>query len=177
MQFLYDFFPILLFFIAYKLKGIFVATAVLIIASAIQIAYTFFKKRKVEPLHLFTFVLILIFGGLTLWLHDADFLKWKVSIVNWLFAVLFLISTLTSKPLIQRILEPNIALPEKAWQRLNMAWASFFFALGILNYLVMTHFSTDVWVDFKVFGLFGLTLIFIIGQGIYLYRHLKNKEP
>lgn len=176
MQLLYDFFPAIAFFIVFKLKGIFAATAVLIAASAIQVLYAYWRKRKIEPMYLITFILVLIFGGLTLWLHDAAFLKWKVSLINWLFALAFLLSTLSPKTLIQRLMESNVKLPVPVWQRLNTVWATFFFVLGTLNYLIMTHFSTDAWVDFKVFGIVGLTILFIIGQSVYLYPYLKDQK-
>jgi intracellular septation protein len=177
MKLLYDFFPLLCFFIAYKLFGIYVGTAVLIIASAIQVGYSWFKYRKIIPMHLVAFILLLIFGGMTLWLHDAEFLKWKVSLVNWLFAGIFFASQLFGTPIIQRLMASNLSLPRLVWQRLNALWGLFFLVLGCLNYFVMHHYSTEVWVEFKVFGILGLTVVFIIIQAIYLYPHLKTDSP
>jgi intracellular septation protein len=174
MKLLYDFFPVLIFFIGYKLFGIYVATAALIAASLIQVAYLWLRYKKVEPMHIVAFVLVLVFGSATLLLHDTMFLKWKVSIVNWLFGVGCLFSQWFSKrSIIQRLMEQNIQLPELVWKRLNSMWAWFFILMGTLNLYVAYHYSTDIWVDFKVFGMLGLTVVFVILQTLYLYKHLK----
>ena len=175
MKLLYDIFPVIVFFIIYKLFGIYVATGALIVASAVQIAYLWLRHRRVETMHVITFVLVLVFGGATIILHDAKFLQWKVSIVNWLFGLAFLFSQwFTQKPLIQRILEQNVGLPQPIWRRLNSMWAIFFLIMGVLNAIVAHWFSLNTWVDFKVFGILGLTILFVILQSAYLYRHLKN---
>lgn len=187
MKLLFDFFPALLFFIAYKIWGIFVATGVLIVASAIQIIIMWVKNRRVEPMHLITFLLILIFGGLTIALHDAMFLKWKVSIVNWLFGAAFLLSRIfMKKPLIRVIFESTnrhkdthahlAKLPNTIWLRLNWMWSLFFLGLGTVNIIVVYAFSTSVWVDFKVFGILLLTLVFMIIQTFYLLRQFKQYQ-
>ena len=185
MKLLFDFFPLLVFFIAYKLFGIYVATGVLIGASALQMGYMWFKHHRIEMMHAITFVLVLVFGGLTIILHDVMFLKWKVSIVNWLFGAAFLLSRfLMKKNLVQHLFE--IAnkqskgdnqlhhVPKMVWDKLNWMWALFFFFLGTLNILVVYNFSTNTWVDFKVFGILGLTVIFMIIQTVYLVRKMKQ---
>ncbi len=184
MKLLYDFFPLLVFFIAYKLAGIYVATGILIIASAIQIGYLWLRHRRVETMHVITFVLVLIFGGITIILHDAMYLKWKVSIVNWLFGCAFLATQwIGKKTAIQFLFESStdkhgkhqsIDLPAHAWQRLNLMWALYFMVIGFINIYIAYHYSTATWVNFKVFGMLGLTLVFIIIQSIYLYKHLKH---
>lgn len=177
MKLLFDFFPLLAFFIAYKFGGIYVATAVLIVVTAAQVIFSWMKHRKVDPMLWVVFFLVLIFGGATLWEHDPEFLKWKVSIVNWLFAAAFFGSSLfTRKPLVQRLLETNVQLTESIWRRLNLGWGLFFLVMGCLNYYVMKHYSTDIWVDFKVFGIFGLTLVFIVLQTLYLLKHIQSEE-
>ena len=124
-----------------------------------------------------TFLLVLIFGGATIWLHDVMFLKWKVSIVNWLFACAFLLSEwLAPKNIIRYLMEANIKLPMPVWRRLNLIWALFFLLMGFINLYVMYHFSTSIWVDFKVFGMLGLTLLFIIIQSAYLFKYIKENN-
>jgi intracellular septation protein len=177
MKLLYDFFPVLIFFIAYKLWGIYPATAALIIASFIQVIYSWLRYKKVDPMHIVAFILVLFFGGITLILHDAMFLKWKVSIVNWLFGAACLFSQwFSKKSIIQRLMEQNIQLPEPVWKRLNSMWAWFFIVMGTLNLYVAYKYSTNTWVDFKVFGMLGLTIVFVIIQTAYLYKHL-NVRP
>ncbi|WP_353571384.1 septation protein A [Candidatus Albibeggiatoa sp. nov. BB20] len=174
MKFLYDFFPILLFFIAYKVYGIFVATAVAIAASFAQVTHYRIKHKRFETMQLVTFGLITVLGGATLILHDENFIKWKPSIVNWLFAVAFLGSQwIGEKPLIQRFMDQHIQVDEpKVWTVVNLSWVGFFIFSGLLNLYVAFNFSTDVWVNFKLFGLMGLTFIFVIIQGIYLTQHV-----
>ncbi len=114
-------------------------------------------------------VLVLVFGGLTLWIHDEAFIKWKVTVVNWLFAAGFLLSQFVGeRPIIQRMLDGNITLERPLWLKLNCMWAAFFFALGAINLYVMYNFSTDIWAKFKVFGVIGLTLVFALLQGMWL---------
>lgn len=177
MKFLYDFFPILLFFVAYKLGGIYVATAVAMGAAVLQIAWGWFVKKKVETMHWVSAGLILVFGGLTLVLHDPMFIKWKPSIVNWLFALVFAGSVFMGKPLVQRLMEHVLTVPSAIWLRVNWAWVVFFIASGAANLYVAYHYPEDIWVDFKLFGLMGMTFVFMIGQGIYLARHAEEHSP
>ena len=184
MKLLYDFFPVLIFFIIYKMTNIYTATGALIIASAAQIGYLWLRKHRIETMHVITFVLVLVFGGITIYLHDAMYLKWKVSVVNWLFGVAFMVSQFIGrKTLIQYLFESTtdhhgkhqaINLPKHAWRQLNLMWTVYFFVVGFINIYVVYHFSTADWVDFKVFGMIGLTLIFIVLQSFYLYKHIKH---
>lgn len=177
MKFLFDFFPILLFFIAYKIDGIYTATAVAIAASFLQVALYWLKHRRFENNHLITLALLAVFGGLTLFLQDETFIKWKPSVINWLFGIVFLGSQfIGKKTIVQRMMGASITLPETVWPRLNLAWAVFFIALGFANLYVMSVYDTDTWVDFKLFGMMGLTIVFLIGQGFYLARYLQD-EP
>lgn len=169
MQLLFDFFPLIAFFVAYKLDDIYTATGVLIVAVAIQAGVQWLRHRKLSPMMLTSTVLVLVFGGLTLWVHDEAFIKWKVTVVNWLFAAAFLISGFFGEqPLVQRLMGTNIVLDRPQWLKLNRLWAAFFFALGAINLYVMYTFSTDVWAKFKVFGVLGLTLLFVLAQALWL---------
>ncbi len=174
---LFDFFPIIIFFVVYKMYDIYTATVALIIATAIQLTYEIIRYRKVSMMHVVTFVLVLILGGATVYFHDEALIKWKVTIVNWLFGVIFIFSTyLMQKPIIQRLMEESIELPQKIWKRLNNIWGVFFLFLGAINLIVAYNFSTDIWVDFKLFGMLGITFVFVIGQGIFLAKHIDHKK-
>ena len=178
MQLLFDFFPLIAFFIAYKFAGIFVATGVIIAAVLVQTAVQWFRHRKLSTMSLVSAALVLVFGGLTLWIHDEAFIKWKVTVVYWLFAAGFIISQFVGeRPVIQRMLDGNVTLERPLWLRLNTVWALFFLALGALNIYVMHNFSTDTWAKFKVFGVIGLTLVFTVLQGIWLATKLPSDEP
>ncbi|MDY6994092.1 MAG: septation protein A [Pseudomonadota bacterium] len=178
MKFLFDFFPILLFFVAYHWYGIFIATAVAIIASFFQVGFFWFKHRRVENMHVVTLILITVLGGATLILQDEIFIKWKPSVVNWAFALAFFMSQfIGKKPLIQRMMETQIKLSSpKIWHYLNMGWSLFFLVLGIVNLYVAFNFDTTTWVNFKLFGIMGLTFIFVILQAIYLAQYIEE-EP
>jgi len=178
MKFLFDFFPILLFFVAYKLYGIFVATAVAIAASFVQVGLHWIKHRRFENMHLVTLALIVVFGGLTLFLQDEAFIKWKPTVINWLFAIVFLASQFVGKKtLVERMMGAKLELSACVWSRLNMGWSLFFIFLGAVNLYVFTYYDTDTWVNFKLFGLMGLTLVFLVGQSFYLMRHIVIEEP
>lgn len=177
MKLLFDFFPILIFFLSYKLFGIYHATAIAMIASLIQVLLYRFKHQRYEKMHLISLVLILVLGGATLFFQDPWFIKWKPTGIYWLTSLVFLGSTfIGSKPLIQKMMDGNISLPQKIWYRLNYAWAVFFILMGCANLYVAYFYSTDAWVNFKLFGGTGLTLIFVFLQAIYLTRHLIEKE-
>jgi intracellular septation protein len=178
MKLLFDFLPILLFFIAYKLYDFYVATAVIIIASTLQVSWIWFRHHRVENMHLVTLVLVIVLGGATLLLHDEVFMKWKPTVVNWLFALAFLGSQfIGNKNILQRMLESQITLDTpNIWLRLNLMWISFFILMGVINLYVAFNFSTDTWVNFKLFGMMGLTVIFIIAQSIYLAQHIVVVE-
>jgi len=177
---LFDFFPVLLFFIAFKMeddpqRGIMVATAVIIAATVVQIGYMRLRHGRIEKLHLVTLVLVVALGGLTLALEDERFIKWKTTLVNWGFALVFLGSQyIGSRPIIRRLMESKITLPDAAWTRLNLGWTGFFLFLGAANLFVAFRFSTDVWVDFKFYGVITLTILFIAGQTAWLMRQIQR---
>lgn len=215
MKFLADFFPILLFFVAYQMYDIYVATAVAIVASFIQVGATWFKHRKVQNMHLITLALLVVFGGLTIILQDRTFIMWKPSIVNWLFAAVFLGSHfIGDKPLVQRMMSHAIEVPGPIWSRLNHIWIGFFITMGLANLYVASGYwsvesqlqavsgmqdfdlkqctelfngqalelcneaqaKEEQWVNFKLFGMMGLTLIFVLAQAFYLARHVQDED-
>ena len=192
MKLLYDFFPVILFFVAYKAYDIYVATAVIIVASAIQIGFHWLKHREVNRMHLTTALLVGIFGGITLFLRDPMFIKWKPTIVNWLFAAAFLGSQfIGEKPIVQRMMEGiyqdthqskadngpsnSLVLPVEDWRTLNMMWSVFFLVLGAINLYVVYNFSENTWVNFKLFGMLGLSLVFALLQGIWISRRIPDE--
>lgn len=177
MKQLLDFLPLIVFFVFYKLYDIFVASGALIVATAIALVYSWYKFRKLEKMTLVTFVLVAVFGGLTIYFHNSEFIKWKVTIIYALFAGALLIGQwVMKKPLIQSMLGKEITLPENVWARLNLAWAAFFIACGLLNIYVAFWLPESVWMNFKVFGLTVLTLIFTLLSGVYMYRHMPAEE-
>jgi intracellular septation protein len=183
VKLLFDFFPIIAFFVTFKLfddqhQGILAATGVVIVATGIQVAVTWFRHRKVENMHLVTLALVTVLGGVTLLLKDDIFIKWKPTVVNWLFAIAFLVSQYVGKrrPLVERMLGGNVTLPAPIWTRLNLSWVVFFIVVGFLNLYVVYNFDTDVWVNFKLFGLLGLTLAFVLAQAFYMMRHAPEEE-
>ena len=177
---LFDFFPVLLFFIAFKLeddpkRGIMVATAVIIAATVVQVGYMRLRHGRIEKLHLVTLALVVVLGGLTLALDDERFIKWKTTVVYWVFALVFLGSQfIGSRPIVRRLMESRVTLPDTAWTRLNLGWIGFFVILGAANLFVAFRFSTDVWVDFKFYGVITLTLLFIAGQTVWLMRQIER---
>ncbi|WP_337262360.1 MULTISPECIES: septation protein A [unclassified Serratia (in: enterobacteria)] len=175
-QFL-DFLPLIVFFAFYKLYDIYVASGALIAATALALVFTWFKYRKIEKMTLITFVMVAVFGTLTLVFHNDLFIKWKVTVIYTLFALALLVSQLIlKKPLIQRMLGKELTLPDKVWSNLNLAWALFFLACGLANIYVAFWLPQDVWVNFKVFGLTALTLVFTLASGIYIYRHMPAEQ-
>lgn len=177
MKILFDFFPILLFFIAFKLFDIYVATMVAIAATVVQVAVAWVRTRKIEPIHIITLALIVVFGGATIYFKDELFIKWKPTVVNWLFGLAFLLSQLFgSRTFVERMMGGSVQLPGNIWRRLNVMWTVFFITLGCVNLVVVYTFDTDTWVNFKLFGLLGLTLLFAIGQSVYLSRYVIEPE-
>ena len=178
MQFLVDLLPVIAFFVAYKVWGIYVATGVLIVGVLLQTLVSWIRHRKVSGMLLTSAVLVLIFGGLTLLIHDATFIKWKPSIVNWLFAAAFLVTQYTSGPsIIQRMLGENVTLDDASWKKLNLMWVAYFVLLGIANLYVFRNFDEETWVNFKLFGMLGLTLVFIVIQGMWVASKTQQGEP
>ncbi len=214
MKLLFDFFPILLFFLAYKFYGIYVATGVAMAASLVQVAAYWHKHRRFEKMHLITLALIMVLGGATLLLEDKAFIMWKPTAVNWAFALAFFASHfIGDKTLVERMMGHAIAVPKVVWKRLNFSWVVFFTLMGLANLYVagfyfeaeqalfaaageavdvdaclasaqgellqlcrLAHGAEENWVNFKLFGMLGLTIVFIIGQAVYLARHAQPVE-
>ena len=176
MKQFFEFIPLIIFFAIYKMVDIYAATASLMVTTGLMLAYNYFKHGKAEKMHVITFLMVLVFGGLTLILHDDTFIKWKVTVVYALFAIALLVSQLLfKKPIIKQMLGKEISLPDNIWNNLNTAWALFFAALGALNIYIAFNLPQEVWVNFKVFGLLGATLAFTILSGIYLYKYLPKE--
>ena len=201
MKFLFDFLPVVFFFIAYKFFGdlppalidfgnqipgveldqsnakhaIIFATLVIIIATILQNLLHWVTYKKLEKMHLISLAILLVFGSMTVVSRDPDFIKWKVSIFNWFFATVLLGSLyIGEKPLIERMMSHAITVPDNIWKTLTYSWGAFFIFIGVLNYIVAFHFAgvdDKNWVDFKLFGILGLTVVFMIAQGIYLTKH------
>ncbi|GAA0702747.1 septation protein A [Marinobacterium maritimum] len=178
MKLLLDFLPVIIFFAVYKFSGdIILATAVLIPATLLQMAYTWFKTHRIEKMQLVTLGLVVVLGGATVLLDNKAFIQWKPTVVNWLFALAFLGSHfIGQKTIVQRMMESSIELPDRIWRQLNMGWATFFVLMGILNLAVVYTMSEEAWVNFKLFGMLGCTLIFIIAQGVYISRHMPQQD-
>ena len=177
MKLLIDFFPIILFFAAFKAWGIYAATAVAIVATIVQIAYLRFKTGKVETMQWVSLGVIVVFGGATLLAHDENFIKWKPTVLYWLMGGALLVGlVLFKKNFIKSLMGAQMQLPDSVWNTLNWAWTGFFAVMGVLNLWVAFNFDTDTWVDFKMFGGIGLMLAFVVGQALYLGRYLKEPE-
>ena len=177
MKQLLEFIPILLFFAAYKLYDIYIATAVVIVATIIQVAIAWFKYRKVETMQWITLGLVIVFGGATIILHDEQYLKWKFSIIEWLFGLAFLSSHfIGKKTFIERMMSSNLTLPANIWQRLNFSWATFFISVGFINVYVMYNYNTDDWVTFKTFIAPALMVVFMVVQMSFLYKYIPDTK-
>ncbi len=177
MKFLFDLFPIILFFVTYKVMGIYVATGAAIVATLGQIAWVRYRHGKVDDMLIASGAIILVFGGATLLLHDETFIKWKPTVLYWLFAsVLSLSEIFWKKNLMRSMMGQQVSMPDSAWRLINHTWAIFFALLGFLNLYVAFRFDTDTWVNFKLFGTTGLMLVLVILQSLFLSRHIKEKE-
>lgn len=199
---LFDLFPVIIFFIAYKLgdanaeatrafmaslglpqpagadekPGIYLATLVAIVASFGQIAWVKLRGHKVETMLWVSLGIIVVFGGATLWLHDEAFIKWKPTALYWIFAAIILGATLFGRNVIKSLMGKQLELPDAAWSRLNASWGGFFAFMGVANLVVAFNFSTDTWVNFKLFGSLGLMLLFVIGQSMMLAKYMDKEE-
>lgn len=177
MKLLFDFFPVALFFIAYKWQGIFFATSVAVVASLVQVIAHYLIHRQLEKMHIITFLMMGVLGGATLFFRDPTFIQWKPTAIYWTTALIFLGSHFFSKrTLIQKMMEANISLPQPIWHRLNLAWVVFFTAMGAVNIYIFSNFDMNIWVNFKLFGGLGATLIFVFLQSIYLAKHVVEDK-
>jgi intracellular septation protein len=198
-KFLFDLFPIILFFVAYQIAqghpqaaqdsllwlgivldpaqkpGVFIATLVAIVATFAQIGWLKLRGQKIDAMLWVSLVLIVVFGSATLIFHNETFIKWKPTVLYWVFALaLALAPRLSGRNLIQLMMQGQLQLPAPVWTRLNLMWATFFAFMGVANAWVANSFDTDTWVTFKMFGTLGLMLVFVLAQGVYLSRHMKD---
>ncbi len=180
MKFLFDLFPVLLFFIAFQWAGIYVATGVAMAATLGQILWQWFRRRKIDNMLWASLAIVGLFGGATLLLHDETFIKWKPTVLYWLFAlVLGLAPLVAKKNLIRAALEGQVELPQRLWSGLNAAWVAFFVVMGLANLYVAFVWARDdtaLWVKFKLFGGMGLMLVFVIGQSLFLAKYMEEKK-
>ena len=175
MKFLFDLFPVILFFVAYKLAGIFVATAAAIAATFVQVGWLWLRGKRIDGMLWASLAIIVVFGGATLLLHDDTFIMWKPTVLYWLFAAVLVVSErFFGRNLIRAMMRAQLELPPAAWAKLNWSWAGFFAALGALNLYVAYHFTQNQWVNFKLFGVTGLMLLFILAQALFLARHIED---
>ena len=177
MKLLIDFFPIILFFVAFKFAGIYVATGAAIVATVAQIAWLRQRTGKVEPMQWVSLAVIVLFGGATIALQNETFIKWKPTVLYWLMAGTLAAGQLIfRKNLLKSLMGSQLELPEAAWRVTNWSWIVFFGLMGVLNLWVAYNFDTDTWVNFKLFGGLGLMVVFVIGQAVYLGRYMKTEE-
>ena len=177
MKFLFDIFPVVLFFIAFKFYGIYVATGVAIGATFLQIGWLWLRGRKIDTMLWVSLGVIVVFGGATLALQDETFIKWKPTVLYWLFAVTLAVAALGfRKNLIRSMMESQMTLPNLVWSKLLASWIGFFAVMGALNLIVAFNFSTDTWVNFKLFGGIGLMVVFVVLQALMLARYVEEKK-
>ena len=176
MKFLYDLFPVALFFVAIQIWDIFVATAVAIAATIAQVGWLVARRKKVPPMLWASLAIIVVFGGLTLYLRDKTFILWKPTVLYWLFGAVLAGSALFGRNLIQAILGEQMQLPERVWAKLNWSWVAFFGAMGVLNLYVAFNYSEKIWATFKLFGGMGLMFLFVIAQSLVLARYVQDEQ-
>jgi len=199
---LFDLFPVIIFFVAYKIgdanaeatrafmawvglpqavgagekPGIYLATLVAIVASFAQIGWVKLRGHKVEIMLWVSLGIIVVFGGATLWLHDESFIKWKPTVLYWIFSAIIFGAAALGRNVIRNLMGAQMELPGPAWSRLNASWGGFFAFMGLANLIVAFNFSTDAWVNFKLFGSLGLMLVFVVGQSMMLTRYLNKAD-
>lgn len=177
MKFLFDLLPVIVFFVAFKLTDIYIATAVAIGASFLQIGWLMARGRKVEPVMWASLAIIVVFGGATLFFHNETFIKWKPTVLYWLFAVILAGGKLFfHRNMIRGVMEKQISAPESVWDKLNLSWIAFFSVMGLVNLYFAYSYSTEAWVNFKLFGALGMMLVFVLVQGMWLSKHIEQKE-
>ena len=175
MKLLLDFFPIVLFFVAYKIWGIYVATGVAIAATVVQIGWLKHSTGKVEPMQWLSLGIIVVFGGATILAHDETFIKWKPTVLYWLMGGTLAAGQLFfRRNLLKSLMGAQLELPDAAWRAMNWSWIAFFAVMGVLNLWVAYNFDTNAWVNFKLFGGLGLMAVFVLGQALYLSRYMKD---
>jgi intracellular septation protein len=176
VKFLFDLFPVILFFIAFKMADIYVATAVAIVATFVQVGWLKLRGKRVDAMLWTSLAIIAVFGGATLLLQDETFIKWKPTVLYWLFGAVLAGAALARRNLIRAMLSQQVQLPAPVWSRLNWAWVGFFVFMGTLNLYVAYNYSTDNWVTFKLFGGMGLMLLFVLAQALVLARYIEEKN-
>ena len=177
MKFLFDLLPVILFFIAFKFADIYVATGVAIVASVAQIGWLKMRRRKVDTMMWVSLAIIVVFGGATLLLQDETFIKWKPTVLYWLFGAVLAGAIALRRNLVRSMLSDQVQLPDAIWTRLNWSWVAFFAFMGALNLYVAYNYSTDNWVNFKLFGGMGLMLLFVVAQAMVLAKYVDEKKP
>ena len=177
MKLLLDFFPIALFFLAFKFWGIYVATGVAIAATIAQIGWLRYSTGKVEPMQWLSLAIIVLFGGATILAHDDTFIKWKPTVLYWLMGGTLAAGLLFfRKNFLKSLMGSQLQLPDAAWRAMSWSWSGFFAFMGLLNLWVAFHYDTNTWVNFKLFGGLGLMALFIVGQALFLGRHVKDTK-
>jgi intracellular septation protein len=176
LKLLFDLFPVILFFVAFKFQGIYVATGVAIAATVAQVGWVLLKGRKVSNMQWTSLVIIVLFGGATLFLRDETFIKWKPTVLYWLAGLVFLGVLAFRTNLVKAVMSEGITMPEEAWTKLCVAWGLFFLFKGTLNLWVAYNFDTDTWVNFKLFGGMGLMLAFVVAQAFWIAKYLPEEE-
>jgi intracellular septation protein len=176
MKFLFEVFPVALFFVAILVWDIFVATGVAIAATFVQVGWLALRRRKIPPMLWASLAIIVVFGGLTLYLRDKTFILWKPTVLYWLFASVLAGGALLGRNLIRALLAEQMSLPEPVWQRLNWSWVGFFAFMGVLNLYVAYNYSEKIWASFKLFGGIGLMLAFVVAQSAFLSKYVEDKR-
>jgi len=176
MKFLFDLFPVILFFIAFKVTDIYVATGVAIAATFVQVGWLALRGRKIDPMLWASLGIIVVFGGATLLLQDETFIKWKPTVLYWLFAAVLSGGLLAGKNFLRALLKEQMQLPDDAWSRLTWSWTGFFAFMGAANLFVAYNFSTDTWVNFKLFGGMGLMFAFVLAQAMFLAKYVEERK-
>ena len=177
MKLFFDLFPVILFFVAFKIFNIYVATGTAIAAIIAQIGWVKWRHGKVDTMLWVSFAIIAVFGGATLILHDETFIKFKPTILYWVFATILLGSNLfLKKNLMRSLLQEKLTLPTKVWNQVNWGWSLFFVILGVVHLYVAFNFSTDAWVNFKLFGATGMMLVFVLLHALALSNSMIVEE-
>ncbi|QJR14099.1 septation protein A [Usitatibacter palustris] len=177
MKFLFDLLPVILFFVAFKVAGIYEATAVAIATTVVQIAWVKFRGKKVSTMQWTSLGIIVIFGGATLLLRDETFIKWKPTVLYGVTGIALIGSLAFGKNLIKAVLaEGGLELPEAVWVKLCVAWGVFFLFQAVLNLWVAYNYPTDTWVNFKLFGGMGLMFLFVVAQALWVSKYLPDED-